>query len=195
MKSGLGRIIVIVVLLAAIAGVLAVKSRRQDPPAPTEAQARQHATPAPAQTPPAKDNMAQPEKAAVKPISRPLGPEPPVKPRSQKPEQKPAVAQPSTAQPAKAKALPRLLELGADKCIPCKMMQPVLAELRQDYPSTLQVDFIDVWKDSAAGEQYGVQSIPTQIFFDADGKEIFRHVGFYPKDEILAKFKEHGIEL
>lgn len=193
MKSGIGKVIVIVVLLAAIAGVLAVKSRRQDPPAPP--QARHQTTPTPEGTPPATDNMAQPDKAAAQPISRPLGPVPPVKPRPPKPEQKPAAAQLSKAQPAKAKTLPRLLELGADKCIPCKMMQPVLAELRQEYPNKLQVDFIDVWKDPAAGEHYGVQTIPTQILFDAEGKEVFRHIGFFAKDEILAEFKELGIQL
>jgi len=73
------------------------------------------------------------------------------------------------------------------------MMQPILAELRKEYPGKLQVDFIDVWKDESAGQRYGIQAIPTQIFFDANGKEVFRHVGFYPKAEILAKFKELGI--
>ena len=91
--------------------------------------------------------------------------------------------------------LPRLLELGSDSCRPCQMMQPILAELRTEYPGKLQVDFIDVWKDESAGQRYGVQAIPTQIFFDEKGKEVFRHVGFYPKDEILAKFKELKISL
>lgn len=90
-------------------------------------------------------------------------------------------------------ALPRLLELGSDSCRPCQMMQPILAELRQEYPGKLQVDFIDVGKDTSAGQRYGIQAIPTQIFFDANGKEVFRHLGFYPKDEILAKFKEFHI--
>ena len=75
------------------------------------------------------------------------------------------------------------------------MMQPVLDELRQEYAGKLQVDFIDVWKDSSASEQYGIEVIPTQIFFDAGGKEIFRHTGFYPKEDILAKFAELGIAL
>lgn len=91
--------------------------------------------------------------------------------------------------------LPRLLELGADECVPCKMMQPILAELRQEYPSRLQVDFIDVWKNPEAAERYQIQAIPTQLFFDQDGKEIFRHLGFYPKEDILARFAELGINL
>ena len=99
----------------------------------------------------------------------------------------------STAQtPA---ALPRLLELGADKCIPCKMMAPILAELRQEYAGQLQVDFIDVWKNENAGEDYGVRVIPLQIFFGADGRELFRHEGFFAKEDILAKWRELGVEL
>lgn len=94
-----------------------------------------------------------------------------------------------------AKTLPRFLELGADKCIPCKMMQPILDELRAEYPGKLQVDFIDVWKNPKEADRYNVQGIPTQIFFDANGKEVFRHYGFYPKEDILAKFKELGIAL
>jgi thioredoxin 1 len=103
---------------------------------------------------------------------------------------------PAVATPAKtAAALLRLLELGSDSCRPCQMMQPVLAALRTDYADKLQVDFIDVWKDTAAGDKYGVQAIPTQIFFDASKKEVFRHTGYFPKDAILAKFKEYGISL
>lgn len=91
--------------------------------------------------------------------------------------------------------LPRMLELGSDSCQPCKMMQPILAELRSEYAGKLQVDFIDIYQDKTAGEKYNVQFIPTQIFFDADGKEIFRHTGFYPKSKILDKFKELKITL
>ena len=100
----------------------------------------------------------------------------------------------TAAAPAPA-ALPRLLELGADKCIPCKMMAPILDELRQDYAGQLQVDFIDVWKNPEAGETYGVRVIPLQIFFDATGKELFRHEGFFAKADILAQWNELGVDL
>jgi thioredoxin 1 len=93
------------------------------------------------------------------------------------------------------KPLPKLLDLGSDKCIPCKMMTPVLDELKKDYKGKLNVEFIDVWKDKSAGEKYKVSTIPTQIFYDAKGKELFRHIGYYPKADILAKFKELGIKL
>ena len=97
----------------------------------------------------------------------------------------------ATAKPT----LPRLVDLGADKCIPCKLMMPVMAELTKEYAGQLEVVFIDVWKTPAEGQRYGIQVIPTQIFYDATGKERFRHEGFMAKKDILAKWKEIGAEL
>ena len=99
-----------------------------------------------------------------------------------------------TNAPAK-QALPKLIDLGASKCIPCKMMMPVLDELKTEYTGKLEVEFIDVWKNPDAGKQYKIEMIPTQIFFDAGGKELFRHAGFFGKDDILAKWKELGVDL
>jgi thioredoxin 1 len=100
-----------------------------------------------------------------------------------------------TTEVGQTKALPRLIDLGADKCIPCKMMAPILEELKKEYAGRLQVDFIDVWKNPEEAERYGIKLIPTQIFFDASGKERFRHEGFISKEDILGKWKELGIEL
>lgn len=91
--------------------------------------------------------------------------------------------------------VPRLLDLGAGKCIPCKMMAPILEELKKEYAGRLDVVFIDVWENQDAAKQYGIETIPTQIFFDANGKELFRHIGFFGKEDILAKWKELGVEL
>lgn len=99
-----------------------------------------------------------------------------------------------TNAPAKP-VLPKLLDLGAGKCIPCKMMAPILEEMKTNYVGQLEVEFIDVWKNPEAGKKHGVTVIPTQIFYDADGKELFRHIGFYSKDDILAKWKELGVDL
>ena len=98
------------------------------------------------------------------------------------------------AVPAKT-SLPKLLDLGAGKCIPCKAMAPILEQLKKDYAGRLEVEFIDVWKNPDAGKPYGIQMIPTQIFFDTSGKELFRHTGFFGKDDILAKWKELGVDL
>jgi thioredoxin 1 len=93
------------------------------------------------------------------------------------------------------KSLPRLVDLGAGKCVPCKMMAPILDELKTAYAGKLEVVFVDVWENQQAGEQYGIRVIPTQIFYDAAGKELFRHEGFFGKEDILAKWKELGVAL
>lgn len=99
------------------------------------------------------------------------------------------------ANAAENRKLPRLVDLGADRCIPCKMMAPVLADLKTNYAGRLEVEFIDVWKNPDAGKQYKIRLIPTQIFFDASGKELFRHEGFFGKEDILARWKELGFDL
>lgn len=93
------------------------------------------------------------------------------------------------------RALPRFLDLGADKCVACRMMVPVLAGLRKSHAGRLTVDFIDVWKDPDAAKRHGVETIPTQIFFGADGRELYRHTGFIGRDDILRKFRELGVAL
>ena len=91
--------------------------------------------------------------------------------------------------------LPKIVDVGAEKCIPCKMMVPVLDQLRKEYKGKLHVEFIDVWKNPDAGKKYRVKMIPTQILYDSKGKEIARHQGFWSKQDILAEFKKHGIKL
>jgi cytochrome c-type biogenesis protein len=93
------------------------------------------------------------------------------------------------------KHLPRVLELGSTTCVPCKMMEKVLESLRHGYSDSLKVDFIDVTININAGKKHNIKLIPTQIFFNAAGKEIFRHEGFFPEKDIIAKFAELGITL
>lgn len=90
---------------------------------------------------------------------------------------------------------PRLVDLGAGKCVPCKAMAPILEELKRSYEGSLSVEFIDVWERREEAAKYGVSMIPTQLFIAADGKELFRHEGFYSKEEILAKCAELGFKL
>lgn len=85
------------------------------------------------------------------------------------------------------------IELGADRCIPCKAMQPIMKEIAEEFAGKVQVVFYDVWKDPRPARKYGIQLIPTQVFIDQEGKEIFRHVGYFPKDEILRMLKEKRI--
>jgi thioredoxin 1 len=85
------------------------------------------------------------------------------------------------------------IELGADKCIPCKAMQPVMREIAKEYKGSIQVVFYDVWKTPKYAKNYGIRMIPTQVFIDKNGEEIFRHVGFYAKNEIIKMLREKGI--
>ncbi len=86
-----------------------------------------------------------------------------------------------------------LVDLGSNSCIPCRQMQPILADLTQEYKDHITVQVVDVYEREDLAQRYGIYTIPTQIFFDAQGKELYRHEGFYPKDGIVTKFKELGI--
>jgi thioredoxin 1 len=90
------------------------------------------------------------------------------------------------------KGKPVLLELGSHGCIPCDAMFPILIELSKEQ-ADFEVGFVDVDVETTAWDTYNMKGKPTQIFFDKDGAEIFRHSGFYPKEDILAKWKELGI--
>ena len=105
-----------------------------------------------------------------------------------------SIAQSSTAAKGAAK-LPRLVDVGADKCIPCVMMAPILDELKKEYAGVLEVEFVDVWKNPEGAKPYGVRGIPTQIFYDANVKELKRHLGFISKQGILDEFQKLGIPL
>ncbi len=104
----------------------------------------------------------------------------------------PGAAPPNTSS---TKKLPRLVDLGANKCIPCKAMAPILEDLKKEYAGRMDVQFIDVWKDPDAGTAHGVKIIPTQIFYGPDGKELARHQGFINKEQILAQWKAVGVRL
>lgn len=136
------------------------------------------------------------EPVAAKPAQKPQASVKAV-PAKPEPAKKPAATPPTATEKPKptAKKLPKMIELGADKCVPCKMMAPIIEDLRKEYKGKLEIVFIDVWKDNSAAEEYGIQSIPTQIFLDENGKEFFRHVGFFSKESILKTFADHGIDL
>lgn len=87
------------------------------------------------------------------------------------------------------------VELGSVGCMPCRAMQPVMDEVEKEYAGRVKVVFHDVWTDAGApyGRQYKIRAIPTQIFLDKDGKEFFRHMGFFPKEEIVKVLEKQGI--
>lgn len=89
-------------------------------------------------------------------------------------------------------ALPVLLDLGSDSCVACKTMEPILDEMRETFEGQFHVRFLDARKNRSVASEYGIKVIPTQIFFDEDGGELFRHQGFFGREDILAKWAELG---
>ena len=88
------------------------------------------------------------------------------------------------------------VELGSVNCIPCKAMQPVMKSIEQKYKGKVKVVFYDVWTESGApyARSYGIRAIPTQVFLDENGKEFFRHTGYYPEAEIDRLIRARGIK-
>ena len=89
---------------------------------------------------------------------------------------------------------PTVIDLGARTCIPCKKMAPILESLSNEYRGKAGVLFIDVHEDQDAAKRFKVQMIPTQIFFNAQGKEVKRHIGFLDKPEIVKELKAAGLK-
>jgi thioredoxin 1 len=77
-----------------------------------------------------------------------------------------------------------MVDIGAKSCVPCKLMAPILEELKVEYEGRAAVIFIDVWEDRSQGPRFGISFIPTQIFYDKHGREAYRHVGFMDKEKI-----------
>jgi thiol-disulfide isomerase/thioredoxin len=95
---------------------------------------------------------------------------------------------------ARMSGKPTMVEFGATGCIPCDMMQPILDNLRKKYPDRLNVVFVHVGENRILGARFGIQSIPVQIFYDQNGEEVSRHVGFYAEVEVLKQLAKLGVE-
>ena len=93
-----------------------------------------------------------------------------------------------------AKGMVTLVDLGANSCIPCKMMAPIMEKLEKDYKGKAAILFIDVWKDPDQAKRLGIRVIPTQIFYDKQGKEVLRHTGFMSEEAIVAQLRKLGVE-
>jgi len=100
------------------------------------------------------------------------------------------------SEPGKNSYRVTFIELGSVRCIPCQKMQPVMKSIREKYGTKVNVVFHDVWTEAGApyAKQYGIEAIPTQVFLDKDGKEFFRHVGFFPEEELIKVLKQKGVK-
>lgn len=95
---------------------------------------------------------------------------------------------------ARMSGKPSMIEFGSTGCVPCDMMQPILENIRKKYPDKLNVVFVHVGENKILGARFGIRVIPVQVFYDAKGKEIFRHQGFYAEAEVLKQLKKIGVE-
>jgi thioredoxin 1 len=95
---------------------------------------------------------------------------------------------------ALANGKPTLAEFGSSTCVPCKQMKPILEKLAADYKDKLNVVIVEVYEQRELTQKYGIMAIPTQIVFDRSGKEVTRHMGLWPREDIIAQLKKMGIE-
>lgn len=92
-----------------------------------------------------------------------------------------------------AKGAVTMIDLGAKKCIPCKMMAPILTKLEAAYRGKADIVFIDVWENNEQAKRFGIMGIPTQIFFDKTGREVYRHTGFMDENAIVSQLTKMGV--
>jgi len=92
------------------------------------------------------------------------------------------------------KGMVTMVDLGATRCIPCKMMAPILKKMEQKYAGKAAIVFLDVWVDPKPAEYFRIRTIPTQIFFNKKGEEVTRHEGFMSEGEIVAMLEKLGVK-
>ncbi len=107
--------------------------------------------------------------------------------------EEPAASHSQPAGDIPVQGMPTMVDLGANECIPCKMMVPVLEKVEKKYQGKAAIIIVDVYKNKEPAKRFGVRAIPTQIFFDKEGREVHRHEGFMSEADIDRIFKEMGV--
>jgi thioredoxin 1 len=102
-------------------------------------------------------------------------------------------AEPGIPPDVPVKGMVTMVDVGAKSCIPCKMMAPIMEKLEKDYKGKAAIIFIDVWQDPSQAKRFDVKVIPTQIFYDKEGREVYRHVGFMSENAITTQLKNLGV--
>ena len=92
------------------------------------------------------------------------------------------------------KGMVTMIDLGATECVPCKMMAPIMEKMEKKYQGKAAIVFIDVWKNRDQASRFGIRAIPTQVFYDATGREVSRHVGFMSESAIVEQLTKMGVE-
>ncbi len=88
------------------------------------------------------------------------------------------------------------VELGSVKCIPCQKMQTVMKSIEEKYGDQVKIEFYDVWTPEGKpyAEKYNVNLIPTQVFLDSQGKEFYRHEGYFEEAEVIKVLKTKDVK-
>jgi len=91
--------------------------------------------------------------------------------------------------------LPRIIDFGSKQCKACKAMEPILANLAQKYADKFKTEFVDVWvpENETLAKSYGIETIPVQVFLNAEGKEVYRNTGLISEAEVIARFADLGL--
>jgi len=102
----------------------------------------------------------------------------------------------TASKPSVFKPRVTFVEIGAARCIPCKAMQPIMKEVSETYKGQVVVLFHDVWTQQGRidAEKYNIRVIPTQVFLDINGKEYYRHEGYFPKEGVVEVLKKGGVK-
>lgn len=93
-----------------------------------------------------------------------------------------------------AKGTVTMIDLGAKACVPCKLMEPIMEKMEKKYAGKAVIHFYDVWKDREPANRFKIRVIPTQIFFDKDAKEVYRHEGFMSEADIVSQLSKMGVK-
>jgi len=190
---------IIVVVVIAVAAVLIAKQSLNGPPPiepVTTAQSPLPEAPAPEPAPsPAPEGEAQTQPPAeadqLEPPAPAPAPEPAPQPARPPEPEKPAKALPGNMLPqCRGSGRPTMAEFGAAWCGACKQMEPVIEEAVKKHGDEINIVYVDVSEYGDTARQFSVRLIPTQIFFDADGTEVGRHVGYWPLSELEVQFAE-----
>ena len=134
----------------------------------------------------------QKEKAASDAYIRTLGQRVPIQLSADWTARQAVLARENPVDRARLSGRPSLVDFGASGCRPCEMMAPILKTLEKEYEGKANVLFVHVREQQVLAARYGIESIPVQVFFDKDGREVFRHVGFYPQDQLERRLAEMG---
>ncbi len=138
--------------------------------------------------------LQQKQQAAAEEHVRTLGKRMPIQVNATWVASQSQLARDNPVDKARSSGKPSMVDFGASGCRPCDMMTPILKDLEKKYEGKASILFVHVREEQVLAGRYGVQSIPTQVFFDKDGREVFRHTGFYPQAEIEKHLAKMGVQ-